>query len=370
LKDAEHYLRTRAAQGFNVIQAMLISEFESREEGTGNVFGEHSLHDWNPETPNEAYFKHVDGILDLTEKLGLYMCLVPIWGDKVGPQLHSPGPEVLNPQNAAVYGSWLGNRYKNRANILWMVGGDRSPNQGWQLETWRSLAHAIRGAGANQLMAYHPSGNTSSAWYVHAEDWLEVNTVQTGHAERRAGTCHGFISVDRARLPRKPVFNSEPCYEDHPVNWSRANGIFLDDEVRFAAYQSVFSGACGHTYGHYSVFMFHSKDRPGVWADPQMYEWRDALYRPGVEQVGLLKKLIEQYGFPQPAPELLKSAPGATRAARAKDTVLVYVCNQGEVSLNGNYLSAQWFNPRDGSYSAADAPFYSPTLEDWVLLLE
>ncbi|MER3484245.1 MAG: hypothetical protein C4332_14965, partial [Meiothermus sp.] len=55
LEDARFYLETRARQGFNVIQAMFISEFESHKEDTGNVHGEHSLTDWNPERPNPAF---------------------------------------------------------------------------------------------------------------------------------------------------------------------------------------------------------------------------------------------------------------------------------------------------------------------------
>jgi hypothetical protein len=368
LEDAEHYLSTRAAQGFNVIQAMLISEFESHKEGTVNVFGEHSLHDWNPERPNEAYFTHVDKLLDLAERCGLYVCAVPVWGDKVGPQLHSPGPEVFNPQNAAIYGRFLGERYKSRSNLIWMIGGDRTPNQGWQLETWRALAEAIRATGANQLMTYHPQGNTSSSWFVHAEEWLQLNSIQSGHAERHNPSCHYYISVDRARLPIKPVLNSEPCYEDHPVNWNRANGTFLEDEVRFAAYQSVFSGACGHTYGHYSVFMFHEKERPGVWADPQMLDWRESLHRPGAGQVGLLRNLIDEYGLLEPVPQLLHIAPPNSRAAVAGETVLIYLPQAGEIALNVNTSSAHWFNPKDGSRHPAQKPFIPPFEGDWVLI--
>lgn len=82
LDEADSYFAIRASQGFNVIQAVLISEFESRATVSGNVYGQPSLHDWNPETPNEAYFDHVDLILERAEKHGLYLALLPVWGDK------------------------------------------------------------------------------------------------------------------------------------------------------------------------------------------------------------------------------------------------------------------------------------------------
>ena len=65
LIKADSYFATRASQGFKVIQALLISEFESRAAKSGNVHRQPSLHDWNPETPNHAYFDHVDAILEL-----------------------------------------------------------------------------------------------------------------------------------------------------------------------------------------------------------------------------------------------------------------------------------------------------------------
>jgi len=37
------------------------------------------------------------------------------------------GPEIFNPENAKTYGQWIGARYKDRKNIIWIMGGDRNP---------------------------------------------------------------------------------------------------------------------------------------------------------------------------------------------------------------------------------------------------
>jgi hypothetical protein len=380
LEEAEDFFRIRASQGFNVMQAMLISEFESRKEGTENVYGEHSLIDWNPDRPNEKYFAHVDKVFDLADKHGLYIALVPMWGDKVGPQLNSPGPEgVFNPDNALSYGRFLGERYRSRSNLIWLTGGDRTPTEGWHLETWRALARGLREAGAPQLMTYHPRGETSSAWYVHSEDWLQLNTVQSGHARRDNPLCYQMISVDYARQPVKPVLNAEPCYEDHPVNWNRDNGTFLDIDVRRAAYWSVLAGGCGHTYGHYSVFMFHSKERPGAWADPHMFEWREALTRLGALQMKHLRTLFEKYVAKlEPAQHVLTTNRADIRAAKTSDNknAFVYTPDGSEVEVKAGFMdsaTAKWFDPHSGELTEAlrkGNQFVPPSKLDWLLWLE
>ena len=380
LSEAESYFATRASQGFNVIQAVLVSEFESRDPSSGNFFGEHALHNWNPETPNEAYFKQVDAILELAEQHGLYMALLPVWGDKVGPQypqFASPGPVVFTPENAKVYAAFLAKRYAKHTHIVWMIGGDRNPHSAEQLEVWRIIAQTLEQHGANQLKTFHPQGETSSSWYMHSEDWLDFNSIQSGHARLENPLDYELIAVDYARVPMKPVLNAEPCYEDHPINWQRDNGLFTDLEVRRAAYLSVFSGACGHTYGHYSVFMFHATKRPGTWADTQMLEWQAALFRPGAVQMRHLRSLLERYNFAtlKPAQHQLEHPDTSLRALENAQALLVYVPHDTR-SLNirhGNPRTAIWFDPRDGSSqtgTGSDGVFEKPnSLLDAVLIV-
>jgi hypothetical protein len=48
-------------------------------------------------------------------------------GDKIFKDRWGTGPEIFNEQNAAAYGNWIANRYKNKTNIIWILGGDRYP---------------------------------------------------------------------------------------------------------------------------------------------------------------------------------------------------------------------------------------------------
>lgn len=49
-----------------------------------NAYGEKPFVNLDASKPNEAYFKHVDYIVDKAAALGLYIGMLPTWGDKVG----------------------------------------------------------------------------------------------------------------------------------------------------------------------------------------------------------------------------------------------------------------------------------------------
>ena len=60
---------------------------------------------------------------------------------------------------------------------------------------------------------------------------------------------------DYNRLPPRPVIDGEPIYEGHPIAFKPDEfGHSVAADVRRALYWDLFSGACGHTYGHHSIW--------------------------------------------------------------------------------------------------------------------
>ena len=80
-EETDLFLETRRRQRFNVIQVVALAEFNGLR--TPNRYGELPLIDLDPDKPNDAYFKHVDWVIDLVASKGLYIGLLPTWGDKV-----------------------------------------------------------------------------------------------------------------------------------------------------------------------------------------------------------------------------------------------------------------------------------------------
>jgi hypothetical protein len=79
-EQATKYLKARAAQGFNVVQAVALAEFDGLTEP--NPYGHKPLTDNDPTKPNEKYFEHVDWVINKASESGLYTVLLPTWGDK------------------------------------------------------------------------------------------------------------------------------------------------------------------------------------------------------------------------------------------------------------------------------------------------
>ena len=132
---------------------------------------------------------------------GLYIGLLPTWGDKVTPNWGA-GPVVFDAQTAAVYGEWIGERYARDTNIIWINGGDRPPLQGDQdwLPVWRALAGGIRaGVGGPCLMTYHTPGGldrSTSVWF-HARRLARLQHHAVGARQR---TRHARVGGHRPRL--------------------------------------------------------------------------------------------------------------------------------------------------------------------------
>ena len=169
-EDAEKYLRRRAEQGFTVIQTVVLAELDGLE--TPNAYGEVPLRNNDPTQPNERYFEHVDWIVKKAEELGLTIGMLPSWGDKWMKARWGIGPEIFTPENAAIYGEWLGRRYAKGA-IIWIVGGDRPIENDTHRAIITRMAQGLRkGDGGSHLITFHPPGGRSSAEWFHDAPWL------------------------------------------------------------------------------------------------------------------------------------------------------------------------------------------------------
>lgn len=249
-QEIEAYLANRAEKSFTVIQAVILAEFDGLT--APNIYGDLPLVDQNPSRPNETYFRLVDWVVKTAASYGLYIGLLPTWGDKVAKGMFGAGPVILNPENARIYGRWLGERYREDNNILSILGGDRPVEHGGMDDRsiYRALAEGIeQGTGGQAFMTFHPHGGYSSSFWLHKEPWLDMNMMQSGHSVGHDTPTWEMIAADYARDPAKPVLDGEPNYEDHPVSpwpvWDPANGYFRDHDVRKQAYRSCWRAAAG-----------------------------------------------------------------------------------------------------------------------------
>lgn len=394
-EEIASYLHNRSEKGFSLIQAVVLAEFDGLKKP--NRYGELPFKDLNPDAPNPSYFELVDWTLRQAEKENLVIGLLPTWGDKVT-KLWGEGPVVFNEENAYRYGRFLGNRYAQTKNIIWILGGDRpalNDTQDWR-PIWRQMAKGILEATNNQaLITFHTwGGSNSTSQQIHTEPWLHINMIQSGHGGGHDVQIWDWIARDRALSPAKPTLDSEPNYEDHPVNpwpkWDPANGYYRDYDVRKQCYRSVFAGACGVTYGHHAVWQFWSEREEKInYADRY---WTDALNRPGAYQVSYLHRLIRSrdplHRVPDDAILVEGQGEKESHATAFRDEKgrygMIYLPIGKKIKINSSFIHdrefvAWWFNPRTGKATSAGTyskgihellPPTQGTEQDWVLVMD
>jgi hypothetical protein len=393
-EEAEKYLRNRAERRYTVIQAVALAELDGLH--VPNPYGELPLRNNDPAQPNEAYFQHVDWIVQRANALGMYIGFLPTWGDKWNKKW-GVGPEIFTPENAAVYGEWLGKRYRN-AGVIWIVGGDRPIESDAHRAITEAMARGLRkGDGGTHLITFHPSGGQGSAQYFHDADWLDVNMRQNGHVPEFTGR-YDQTRVDYDRTPTKPMLDGEPIYEDHPVAFkAKELGHSISGDVRRPLYWNLFHGAFGHTYGHHSVWQMWQPGRTPV--NAPLMPWHEAINQPGAAQMQHGRALMESRPFLTRVPdqavivteEVATSVPGTGRYhfAATRDADGTYAMVYAPVGrtfrvrmdvIKGPKVQAWWFNPRTGSATAigtfantgvrAFTPPDPGEMLDWVLVLD
>ncbi|WP_168122137.1 glycoside hydrolase family 140 protein [Paenibacillus sp. HB172176] len=400
-EETELYLRNRAELGFTVVQAVALAELEGLS--TPNRYGRLPLKknergEYDPSQPHvEAgvydYWDHVDFVMEKAASFGIYIALLPTWGDKYH-QAWGKGPEIFTESNAKAYGQFLGKRFADKSNIVWVLGGDRPLAKIEHFQINRALAEGIREADAQRkLITFHPKGGESSSCHVHNEAWLDFNMIQSGHGQ---SDRNNYAKVGRDYLlhPVKPTLDAEPCYEDHPIGFNPENGYFDAADVRAAAYYAVFAGGFGHTYGHHSVWCMSRGQYSSLdFSDEGAYvimSWQEAVQRPGAAQMRHVRALLESRPFLERVPDqelLAGNYNGANyiAATRGSDYAFLYTPNGLTIrvkmgKITGEQVKASWFDPRQGTITEigrfdnagilAFTPPSSGRGNDWVLVLD
>lgn len=415
-EECSYYLHTRARQGFTITQVVVLAEMDGVNQPSD--FGERPFIGNDPSRPNDRYFDRVAAIVDEAAAVGLYVALLPAWGDKLTAPWGA-GPRLFRLDNLPVvraYARYLGEKLAGRTNVVWMLGGDRpavldpsKPDEwpqtqakeaGFAVDTdwrpiWREMAAGLEeGSGAKSVCLYHPAGGLQTSATLHRERWLSINGMQSGHGGGHDVPVWEMIARDVALTPAKPTLDLEPNYEDHPYNpwprWDPATGWFRDHDVRKQTYRSVFAGACGVTYGHHAVWQFAGVRREVI--NHADRDWVEALWRPGATQMRFLRALIESRPFFSRVPDqaLIAGDPGAgglhlqaTRNAERSYAFVYFPLNDLPATIDLGRLTAKnlrawWYDPRSGVGrligefdGGARRDFRSPSYgPDWVLVLD
>ena len=172
------YLDNRQAKGFTAI-IMEAIEHEFADNPPFNAFGEHPFTngsgDWS--VRNEAYWAHVNYVLNEAKARGFVVLLFPAYiGFACGNEGWCNEMQAQTDADMTDYGQWLGNRYGDQGNIIWVGGGDANanlfPNMASRVA---SLANGIKTNDTNHLHTAH-SVRERSALDDYAS-FIDLNTT-------------------------------------------------------------------------------------------------------------------------------------------------------------------------------------------------
>lgn len=301
LDDAglDRYLADRRARGINALVVNLV-EHKYADHPPANLAGDAPFTtpgDFS--TPSEPYFAHADRVLARAAAAGIVVLLAPAYlgfkGEDEGwyVEVRRSGPDKMR-----AYGRFLGKRYRNQPNLIWLEGGDTPPMSA--RKEVDALVAGIREADTTHLHAAH-STRYHSALDDYDRPWLDLNTTYSD--------CEGHgraLQRDATRRRTIPTLFIEGTYEGE--NASPAC-------ILSQAYRTLLSGAAGHMFGNRPLWLFD----PG---------WPAALDSPGSRAMQHLAKLVADRNLRPLTPDFtgtLVSGDNLSVARTPSGTLLAFV---------------------------------------------
>jgi hypothetical protein len=373
-EDADLYLKDRQAKGFNTLVVNLI-EHKFSHHAPRNFDGDAPfLESGNFGSPNDRYFDYAASVLENAKSRGFLVFLAPAYGGFSGgdegwyQDMVTCGEDKLRE-----YGRFLGNRFRDLTNIIWVHGGDFNPPK---KSLSRAVADGIREVWPQSLHTVHNAPETSGLQYWNDQEIpIIIDTLYTYQpvADKAAAL---------ASNKEKPFLLIESRYENE------RDGTPL--RTRTQAWQAMLSGAAGQVFGNNPIWHFNA---PAV--EPRLMTWKSALNSPGTSGISALRDFFVSLPWYNLVPDnrnLIVGDPGEghfrATAARTTDRRLavIYLPTSRRFTVDPTQLSAtqvkiRWFDPTDGTFfqtaeQTLDAngsySLHTPQCSqegDWVLML-
>jgi hypothetical protein len=374
--DADMYLENRKQHGFTAVLANLI-EYKYAANAPANFYGFTPFKGRPFTTPQEAYFTHVDNVLKLASEKGIAVFLFPLY---LGRECDETSEGwCIEVQKATIsdmraWGEYVGNRYSNYDNIVWVIGGDGDPTP--VKSKVQAMVDGIASKDTRHPFTVHNARGVMAVTPWSEAEWLNVNNIYTeGTDYQDAATAYNIS-------PPKPFFLIEGQYEnirDPSVQMLRAQ-----------SYWTILHGGFGSFFGNCPVWGFGFT---GNYC-PSFTDWRTQLNSPGALSMKHFQALFKSRRWDTLVPDTSQtiliggsgkfgSADYASSACAADgSSILIYLPSSRTITVSGECLSentmiAWWYDPSNGVATqigtfptSTPQSFSPPNSGDWVLVLD
>jgi len=338
---------------------------------------------------NPKYFDYADRRFKHLVDSGIVPAIVGAWGRGDCNSMEAFGPVSLKRHwryLIARYGAYP---------VMWILAGEIADETKWGIGPWAEVAKYVREIDPykHPLTCHTGQGRRGAEGDVCLIDY---DMVGGNHDERQA-VANGTLAILTsacAKQPAMPVLCGETCYEGHMQQG-------FGDVQRRIFWSYMLSGAGGHTYGAAGVWHAGVEGDHGNWGawNRQPYDWttwKEGMNYSGSIQLGLGKKLLEQYQWWrfEPHPEWVEE--GCFAAGIPGEVRFIYMPRRNIYNWDGPEVKnlepevnwqVYYFDPatgrkfdqgmikataKTGDKDATPVSFKKnvPSPQDWVLVLE
>lgn len=301
-EEWEEYLNYRSMQGFNVLQINILPQWDASESDIKiEPFNRNEDGTRNFSLLNHHYFDRAEEMLEMAVNKGFTPALVLLWANYVPGTWASDisNKDILPLEIIEEYVKYVGEKFK-KFNPIFIVSGDTDFPTEETIEYYRVALNTIKETAPKCIRAMHIRGRLMEL----PEEFESSNNInfymyQSGHNSAHMDMPYLLAENFYKKVNKKPIINSEPCYEQ--MGYSRnLYGRFTQFDVRRALWQSLLSGgSAGITYGAHGIWSWHKQGKKfgigiGECFDEPFY-WRDALKFEGAWDYSFAKWLFDKY---------------------------------------------------------------------------
>jgi hypothetical protein len=372
--DADFYLENRRQLGFTAVLVNLI-EHKFTARPPLNFDGINPFTQGPFTTPDDRYFSHADHVLQLAASKGIVVLLAPLYlGFDCGDEgwCHEVNQATTSQMNA--WGQYVGNRYKDYDNIIWVIGGDTDPSP--VADKVQAMVDGIRSVDSRHLFTAHNAPEQMAVEPWGGNPWLTLNNAYTYMPAYESVLAAYELS------PPMPGFLIEADYENDDGT--------TDQDLRAQSYWTLLSGGFGHVFGNCPIWAFGYAS--GFCAST---DWKTQLNNVGSVSMKHFGSLFNSRHWQTLVPDLTHAIfitggygtfydYASPACASDGSSIIGYLPSARTVSVNaaclaGDTMAAWWYNPRDGiatpigngTYATSIIQsFTPPSPGDWVLVLD
>lgn len=377
----DRYVRTRAEQGYNVVQINALPQWDASGPPLREPFARRPDGGDDVLRPDPAYFQALERMVARAAEAGLMAAVVILWFDWTpadnedwAGQVPRRGP--FDDRSARLLARHLVARLA-AYGACWIVSGDSAFRAAASVALYDAVAATARAAAPRRpVVTAHLNGSTSTSAELNARSWLDLHLFQSCHFLDSPARARRHAEVARAFSPVRPVLNSEPCYDALRVMGpdNEAGVRFGRDAVRRTSWVSILGGAtAGITYGAHGLWPWHRGSQAyGAMHYGEPLPWEEALALPSGYDLARLKELLAPLRWwelePRAAPPAEPSDAALACAATAKgQEMLLYVTRAASLALpearEGAPKAARWLDPRHAGHGVELATTRNGRLE-------